>query len=115
MTSSSFAFDDFVDAADEIIGDFLHTVLAMLGIIGSNFFFLLEFFQMFDRNTTVIAHRDTIFLGDFLDMLDQFLTPFFGQLRDGNTNDFTVVVRGKPEVGLENRFLDLPMALRSKG
>ena len=77
-----FGLDDFVDAADEVIGDLLHPVLAMLGLVGSDFFFLLELFEMFDGDAPVIAHRDAIFLSDFFHVLDEFLTAFFGELRE---------------------------------
>ncbi len=62
---------------------------------------------MLDADPPVIAHRHAVLLGDLFDVLDQFLAPLFGQLRNRNANHFTVVVRRQAEIGLEDRLLDL--------
>src|SRR3972149_5427890 len=105
-----FGFDDFVDSADELVGDFLYSFLAVLGFVRGDRFFLFRVLELLDGDPAVIAHRNAELLGDFLNVLHQFLAPLFGKLRQRHADDFSIVGRRQPQIGLENRLLDVPQS-----
>ena len=95
------------DPTNEIIGNFLHSILPVFRIVGIYFLLLFGIFEMLNRDAPVIAHRHPVLLCDLLHMSDDLLAAFFRQLGDGNADHLAVITRRETEVGFENRFFDL--------
>src|ERR1022692_1547147 len=95
-----------VDPGDELIGDLLdvgelgrHLILAHVAV-------LLDAAEVVHLVPADVAHRDARFLGLSVNHLDQVLSPFLGELRDGDPDHLAVVARVEAQIAFLDRLLD---------
>src|SRR3954471_8022335 len=98
-----FVLQQIVDRLRMVVGQLLDAVLCTALVVTAN---LLQVLQVLHGVTTHVSHRDPPLLRDLPHHLDELDTPLLGWLRHWQPDDFAVVRRRQPEVGLQESLLD---------
>src|SRR5262249_390707 len=66
-----------------------------------------RFFEVLDGDPSMISKRDAKLFTNFFDVPHQLFASFFGELRNRDSDNLTVVVRSESKIRLENRLFDI--------
>ena len=95
-----------IDDLDLGIRNLLDLIFTLLADVLGEVTGLLSLLERLDTVATAVADSHLGILACGLGLLDQFLAPFLGKRRDRASDDLAVVLRSKPEIGVDDSLLD---------